>query len=268
MTLNNWPNPEHPGVPFQPDKNGAHQLDNNSTSLSQHGRGPWTMLWHAVDRRWTDIYGNHVLPDSVAHLVYIGPCVPLQKQLEDFSCLQDPNLVHVNLLSGKIAKPSVDQILHVYPEIRQQIQEEIELRKDTEATLAAWFDLAARAESAGTDAIKTAIARYLSAARSGGMSSRDSDLVTNVVDESARLYLWRELVPVLRTMLEKEVRQAALDMRSRAQESARQHYEIINRGSFSTGNLPPIFEAQGVMAAFIAHEIGRLSLPGDKEDDS
>jgi len=31
--------------------------------------------------------------------------------------LSDPNAVHINMLRGTIAKPSISQIMHIYPEI-------------------------------------------------------------------------------------------------------------------------------------------------------
>lgn len=42
----------------------------------------------------------------------------LQENLSTFSfvALTDPNVVHLNMLRGGIAKPSWDQIKHIYPE--------------------------------------------------------------------------------------------------------------------------------------------------------
>lgn len=39
----------------------------------------------------------------------------LQREIE---LLKDPNAVHLNMLRGTIAKPSVEQIRHLYPELR------------------------------------------------------------------------------------------------------------------------------------------------------
>lgn len=35
--------------------------------------------------------------------------------------LRDPNAIHANMLRGTIAKPTREQILHLYPEIRDEI---------------------------------------------------------------------------------------------------------------------------------------------------
>lgn len=34
--------------------------------------------------------------------------------------LSDPNAVHLNILKGTIAKPTIDQILHIYPELSKE----------------------------------------------------------------------------------------------------------------------------------------------------
>ena len=51
---------------------------------------------------------------------------------EEFTKLQDPIAVHANMLAGKIAKPSVEQILHLYPELAKRIENlEKDLAKPT-----------------------------------------------------------------------------------------------------------------------------------------
>lgn len=42
----------------------------------------------------------------------------------DLEKLKDPNAVHLNMLRGGIAKPSWDQILHLYPEESSRIRSE------------------------------------------------------------------------------------------------------------------------------------------------
>ncbi len=34
--------------------------------------------------------------------------------------LKDPNAVHINMLRGTIAKPTIEQIRHLYPELKDQ----------------------------------------------------------------------------------------------------------------------------------------------------
>ena len=44
------------------------------------------------------------------------------KQREaDRAALRDPNVIHQNMLRGTIAKPTREQILHLYPEIAEEI---------------------------------------------------------------------------------------------------------------------------------------------------
>ena len=43
-----------------------------------------------------------------------GLVVPAAEGEETKRLLSDPNAVHINMLAGKIAKPSVEQIVHVY----------------------------------------------------------------------------------------------------------------------------------------------------------
>jgi len=71
---------------------------------------------------------------------------------------------------------------------------------DARSVLAAWFDLSKKAEEAGTDIIRDSIGTWVRTALNGGMPSKHADIVRNVVNEAARLYLWNALVPVLRTM--------------------------------------------------------------------
>lgn len=69
-------------------------------------------------------------------------------------------------------------------------------------TLSAWFDLAKKAEDAGANILRDSLETWLRRAVNGGMPSQHAQIVREVMDEVARLYLWNALVPVLRTMHE------------------------------------------------------------------
>ena len=71
---------------------------------------------------------------------------------------------------------------------------------DARSTLSAWFDLSKKAEDAGANVLRDSLNTWLRRAVNGGMSVERANIVRNVVDEAARLYLWDALVPVLRTM--------------------------------------------------------------------
>lgn len=87
-----------------------------------------------------------------------------------------------------------------------------ELKLDAESTLSAWFDLSKKAENAGAEILRDSVKMWLKKARSGGMPSEQADLVASVIDDAASLYLWKALVPVLRTMIDaKEARVAELE---------------------------------------------------------
>ena len=71
--MNNWPDPTQPGVPLNPEQNGAHMLTHVDDDAIL--RGPWILLWCAPERLWTDLYGNRDPADRLAQFVYVGPCV-------------------------------------------------------------------------------------------------------------------------------------------------------------------------------------------------
>jgi len=68
---NLWP--AEPGVPLNPNDNGAHMLTHVVDTMT---RGPWVLLWCAPERLWTDLFGNRMQPDKVAPFRYIGPMTP------------------------------------------------------------------------------------------------------------------------------------------------------------------------------------------------
>jgi|GEM_PF-1650429 len=72
--------------------------------------------------------------------------------------------------------------------------------KDARATLEAWFDMAAKMESAGADVLRDSLDTWLRRASSGGMPKESADIARTVLDGAARIYLWKALVPVLRGM--------------------------------------------------------------------
>lgn len=127
--------------------------------------------WWAEDVCWT--WGNRTWTPLVAASAswhYLGPC----------------------LTPAEVAAREAKQ---------DQMREEADCAK---ATLAAWFDLAKKAEAAGTEIIRASINTWLRTSLNGGMPSEHAEIVRTVVDEAARLYLWRALVPVLRTIQDEQ----------------------------------------------------------------
>jgi hypothetical protein len=60
--------------------------------------------------------------DNTESHVFAGYVLTLIAQVEEIQAkLQDPTAVHLNMLRGDIAKPSVDLIRHLYPEIDEQL---------------------------------------------------------------------------------------------------------------------------------------------------
>lgn len=66
--------PDEPGVPANPEQNGAHQLTHASDNPPS--AGPWLLLWCAPERLWTDIFGNRFPPEVMAPHRYLGPMTP------------------------------------------------------------------------------------------------------------------------------------------------------------------------------------------------
>lgn len=62
-----WPDPQRPGVPTNPERNGAHEVKNNIGTLQ------WVVLWSSEDQEWVDIYD--ICSPSIAgrSWTYIGP---------------------------------------------------------------------------------------------------------------------------------------------------------------------------------------------------
>jgi hypothetical protein len=71
MNKNGWPDSKRPGIPENPERDGAHEITDNGTH-PQH-KGPWICLWSAVDRQWCDKWGNIAPPEVMAKHVYVGP---------------------------------------------------------------------------------------------------------------------------------------------------------------------------------------------------
>lgn len=97
---------------------------------------------------------------------------------------------------------------------------------DSRATLSAWFDLAKKAEEAGADVLRDAIGTWLRTSLNGGMPTKHADIVRTAVNEAARLYLWKALVPVLRT-IQDEQRDAAQAEVARLREAAKTAADVI-----------------------------------------
>lgn len=58
-TPTNWPNPERPGVPMFPERDGFHII----------GRLAWK--WHAASELWDGVAN----PDEFGTFYYVGPCL-------------------------------------------------------------------------------------------------------------------------------------------------------------------------------------------------
>ncbi len=71
----------------------------------------------AVGRSITILMGWLTGPDSGQNDGLITAANQLAALVAERAMLSDPNAVHVNMLRGSIAKPSLGQIMHLYPEI-------------------------------------------------------------------------------------------------------------------------------------------------------
>lgn len=69
---------------------------------------------------------------------------------------------------------------------------------DARSTLSAWFDLATKTEEAVTPILLDGLKGYLRTSKSGGMPADRADAAYDVLEDFCRLYVGRELVPVLR----------------------------------------------------------------------
>ncbi|QEO17821.1 hypothetical protein [Acetobacter vaccinii] len=72
MNKNNWPNPERPGVPMFPERDGWHAI---GLTIQQ------VKWWDAANKYWWDSEKRYYLTlDEVAYRVpeyrYIGPIIP------------------------------------------------------------------------------------------------------------------------------------------------------------------------------------------------
>jgi hypothetical protein len=75
--------------------------------------------------------------DAGGDMLYRGPSDPLLTEAADtitdlraeVEALKDPNVVHVNMLRGGIARPSLAQIIHIYGE--EAIRATLVQTKDT-----------------------------------------------------------------------------------------------------------------------------------------
>ena len=65
--MNNWPNPDKPGYPVDPETNGWHWLEN--------AKGvPWPWIWCAKDHEWEN--GEFVMtPEVLVSFKYLGPAL-------------------------------------------------------------------------------------------------------------------------------------------------------------------------------------------------
>lgn len=66
-----WPDKNRPGFPLYPDQTRAHIV---SHPEGYPIKGPWDVLWSAVEQNWVDHFGNVMSAREYDHLVYVGPC--------------------------------------------------------------------------------------------------------------------------------------------------------------------------------------------------
>ena len=71
-------------------------------------------------------------------------------------------------------------------------------RDDARSTLAAWFDVATKTVEQVTPILIAGLRGYLRTSKVGGMSDELANAVEAVLEDYCRLYVGRELVPVLR----------------------------------------------------------------------
>jgi hypothetical protein len=65
--MNNWPNPDKPGYPVDPETEGWHWLANAKDM-------PWPWFWFAEDCQWET--GEFVMtPEVLARYKYLGPAL-------------------------------------------------------------------------------------------------------------------------------------------------------------------------------------------------
>lgn len=75
-----WPDPARPGVPLNPERDGAHEITDTGTHPTH--KGPWVVLWSAIDRHWCDKWGNIEVAECIAHHRYLGPCLTPAEVIE------------------------------------------------------------------------------------------------------------------------------------------------------------------------------------------
>lgn len=63
-----WPDPTRPGVPLNPERDGAHRLRH------MHADQEWDVLW-LCGGTWLDGSGSFSIPHAAAFYTYLGPCL-------------------------------------------------------------------------------------------------------------------------------------------------------------------------------------------------
>lgn len=82
-------------------------------------------------------------------------------------------------------------------DLREEIARLRSEKADAVATLTAWFDIQSLAAAQITPEFVKAVRGYLRTSRNGGMPKKQSDMIENVLEDFARLYLVQSLWPVL-----------------------------------------------------------------------
>ena len=102
--------------------------------------------------------------------------------------------VNRNYLQDRVARA----ILAEQKEAAARITELKEQRDDAIEQLKHWFELATKIEEDAVPVVLAGLSGYLRTARNGGMPRDAADAAKNVLEDYCRLYLGRDLVPVLR----------------------------------------------------------------------
>jgi hypothetical protein len=105
------------------------------------------------------------------------------------------------LASGKrlyAALAALDAALAEPDAIAKAVEAEKHRAEVAISTLSYWFNLSEKAESEGASVLNDALETYLRRSINGGMPEEHEKIVRKVVDDAARIYLWKALVPVIR----------------------------------------------------------------------
>jgi hypothetical protein len=113
----------------------------------------------------------------------------------------DAEQIRAALVSGEklfAALAALDAALAEPDAIAKAVEAEKHRAEVAISTLSYWFNLSEKAESEGASVLNDALETYLRRSINGGMPEEHEKIVRKVVDDAARIYLWKALVPVIR----------------------------------------------------------------------